>query len=81
MSAYETIVIGGGHNGLTAATYLAKKGRKVLLLEQRDELGGLAASEEFHPGYRDGGLLWDTAAVREEVVNKLGLGAHGLIRD
>lgn len=81
MSGYESIVIGGGHNGLTAAAYLAKRGRKVLVLEKRDQLGGLAASDEFFPGYRDGGLLWDTSHVRDEVISALNLEDHGLTRE
>ncbi|MCI0656122.1 MAG: FAD-dependent oxidoreductase, partial [Acidobacteria bacterium] len=58
---YDVIVIGGGHNGLTAAALLAKAGRKVLVLERRDRLGGLCAPEEFHPGYKMPGVLHDTA--------------------
>ena len=78
MSRYDVIVIGAGHNGLTAAALLAKRGRKVLVLERRDIIGGLAAGEEFHPGYRSGGLLHDTTGVRAEVVRQLELGKHGL---
>jgi len=79
MSAtYDIIVVGGGHNGLTAAGLLAKAGRKVLVLEQRPFVGGLAAEEEFHPGYRSAGLLHDTSAVRGKVVQSLGLERHGL---
>ena len=50
--AWDVIVIGGGHNGLVAATLLAKAGRKVLLVEADAELGGAARTEEFYPGYR-----------------------------
>lgn len=76
---YDVVVIGGGHNGLTAAAYLAKAGRKVLLLEQRDRLGGLAALEEFHPGYKTPGLLHDTSGLRSWVVEELELQRYGLI--
>ena len=78
MSAeYDIIIIGAGHNGLTAAAMLAKKGRKVLVLEKRAIIGGIAAGEEFHPGYRTVGLLHDTACVRRDIVSELDLGRHG----
>jgi len=74
---FDAIVIGGGHNGLTAAALLGKAGRKVLVLERRDRVGGLAALEEFHPGYRVPGLLHDTTGLRPFVVEALGLERHG----
>ena len=77
-SAYDVIVIGAGHNGLTAAALLAKQGRKVLILERRSIIGGLAAGEEFHPGYHSVGLLQDTGQVRARVVRALDLKSHGL---
>ncbi len=76
--SYDIIVIGGGHNGLTAATTLAKKGKNVLVLEKRSVLGGIAAGEEFHPGYRTTGLLHDTSGVRQQVIKALDLEKHGL---
>jgi len=78
MSNYDVIVIGGGHNGLTTATILAKKGKKVLVVEKRYILGGIAAGEEFHPGYATTGLLHDTSGVRSEIVKSLQLEKHGL---
>ena len=78
MSTYDVIVIGGGHNGLTTAVTLAKKGQKVLVLEKRKILGGIAAGEEFHPGYRTTGLLHDTTGIRTEVVANLQLEKFGL---
>lgn len=78
MSKYDIIVIGGGHNGLTAATILAKKGKKVLVVEKRDILGGIAAGEEFHSGYSTTGLLHDTSGVRSDVVSDLQLQKFGL---
>lgn len=75
---YDIIVIGGGHNGLTAATTLARKGKRVLLVEKRPFLGGIAAGEEFHPGYRTTGLLHDTTGVRPAVVRELNLEKYGL---
>ena len=78
MSKYDVIVIGGGHNGLTTATILAKRGKKVLVVEKRNIIGGIAAGEEFYPGYSTTGLLHDTSGVRSEVVQNLQLEKHGL---
>lgn len=75
---YDVIVIGAGHNGLTAAALLAKQGRKVLILERRSIIGGLAAGEEFHPGYQTCGVLHDTGQVRARVVRALNLKSYGL---
>ena len=76
--SYDVIVIGAGHNGLTTAALLGKRGRKVLVLERREQVGGLATGEEFHPGYRTAGVLHDTNRVRRWVVKELELGRHGL---
>ena len=78
MSKYDIIVIGAGHNGLTTAIMLAKKGKKVLVVEKRDVVGGIAAGEEFYPGYSTAGLLHDTSGVRAEIVKNLELEKHGL---
>lgn len=75
---HDVVVIGAGHNGLTAAAILARAGRKVLVVEGREVIGGLAAGEEFHPGYRSTGVLQDTAGIRRWVVADLGLEQHGL---
>jgi len=77
-SRVETIVIGAGPNGLTAAAALAKAGQSVLVLEAEDIVGGIAASREFHPGFRNAGLLPDTTLLRPHVVTELGLTSHGL---
>jgi phytoene dehydrogenase-like protein len=74
----DVIVLGAGPNGLTAAALLAKAGRRVLLLERRESVGGLAASHEFVPGYRAPGLLHETACVRRGIVEELDLARHGL---
>ncbi len=76
--SFDVCVIGGGHNGLTAAGRLALAGRKVVLLERRQVLGGLAAKREFHPGFTAPGILHDTEQVRPEIVDGLGLAQHGL---
>ncbi len=52
INKYDAIVIGGGHNGLTAAAYLARAGKKVLVLERRYVLGGAAVTEEVFPGFK-----------------------------
>ena len=78
---YDVIVIGAGHNGLAAATMLAKLGRRVIVVERRDVTGGLCAGEEFHPGYRTPGLLHDTAGLRLAICDALGLHEHGLQLD
>ena len=75
---YDVVVIGGGHNGLTTAALLAKKGRKVVVLEQREVLGGLGAVEEFHEDYRTPGVLHDTTGVRHDVIRALNLERYGL---
>jgi phytoene dehydrogenase-like protein len=75
---YDAIIVGGGTNGLATAALLAKAGRRVLVAERRDVLGGLAAGEEFHPGYRTAGLLHDTSGVRPAVIEALDLTRHGL---
>jgi phytoene dehydrogenase-like protein len=74
----DVVVTGAGHNGLTAAALIAKRGRRVLVLERRPVVGGRAAPEEFHPGFRSAGLLADTSGVRRDVVDALGLTRHGL---
>lgn len=77
-SRYDAIIIGGGTNGMAAAGLLARQGRRVLLLERRSLLGGMAAGEEFHPGFRTTGLLHDTSGLSREVVEDLQLERHGL---
>jgi phytoene dehydrogenase-like protein len=74
---YDAIVVGGGHNGLTAAGYLAKAGRKVLVLERRSIVGGAAVTEEFHPGYRCSIASYVVSLLRDEVVRDLELKRHG----
>jgi len=71
--SHDIIIVGAGHNGLVCATRLAQAGRRVLVLERRSVPGGVAAGEEFHPGYRHTGLLHDSVSVRPEVIEALKL--------
>ena len=75
--AFDVIVIGGGHNGLTAANYLAMGGMRVCVLEQRHIVGGAAVSEEFHPGYRNSIASYVVSLLRPEVVKDLELRKFG----
>jgi phytoene dehydrogenase-like protein len=77
-SDYDAIVVGGGPNGLVAAAYLAKSGRKVLLLERREALGGLAVTEELIPGYRCSSLTDDSGYLAPQIIRELDLGRYGL---
>jgi phytoene dehydrogenase-like protein len=80
MSArWDAIVVGGGHNGLVAAAYLARAGQRTLLLEARDEPGGCASIGEIHPGFRGPLLAHDAGPLLPEVVAELDLAAHGLL--
>jgi len=75
--AYDAIVIGGGHNGLTAAGYLGRAGLKTLVLERRSVLGGAAVTEEFHPGYRNSVASYTVSLLRPEVIEELELKRYG----
>ena len=75
---YDVIVIGGGHNGLTCAAYLARAGRRVLVLEQRDVLGGAAVTEEIFPGFKYTVFSYVVSLLRPEVIRELELPKHGL---
>ena len=76
--SYDAIVIGGGHNGLTAAAYLAKAGRKALVLERRHVLGGAAVTEEIYPGFKYTVCSYVVSLLRPEVIRELNLPRHGL---
>jgi phytoene dehydrogenase-like protein len=75
---YDIVVIGGGHNGLTAAAYLARAGRKVLVLERRHLLGGAAVTEEVFKGFRFSVCSYVVSLLRPEIIRELDLPRHGL---
>ncbi len=78
MAKYDTIIIGGGHNGLVAACYLAKAGLKTLVLERRKIVGGASITEEIHPGFRCSTLAHSTAPLSPHIAKDLGLQRHGV---
>src|SRR5499427_4648205 len=75
---YDAIVIGGGHNGLVNAAYLAKAGKKVLVLERRYVLGGAACTEEIVPGFKFSVCSYVVSLLRPEIIRELDLPRHGL---
>jgi phytoene dehydrogenase-like protein len=72
------IVIGGGHNGLVAACYLAAAGHKMTILEARSIVGGAAVTEEFHPGFRNSTASYTVSLLHPQVIKDLNLEQHGL---
>ena len=77
-SHYDAIIIGGGHNGLVTAAYLARAGRKVLVLERRHILGGAAVTEEIFPGFKFSVCSYVVSLLRPEIIRELDLPRHGL---
>src|SRR5438309_5343020 len=75
---YDAIVIGGGHNGLVCAAYLARDGLKTLVLERRHVLGGAAVTEEVFPGFRYSVASYVVSLLRPEIIRELNLPRHGL---
>ncbi|MBV8306473.1 MAG: FAD-dependent oxidoreductase, partial [Gammaproteobacteria bacterium] len=66
-SRYDALIIGGGHNGLVCAAYLAAAGLKVLVLERRAIVGGAAVTEEFHPGFRNSVASYTVSLLNPKV--------------
>ncbi len=76
MERYDSIVIGAGHNGLVCAAYLARAGQKVLVVEANEQAGGLAATREFHPGFR-ASVAHTVSHFSSKIIQDLELAAHG----
>src|SRR5438552_13685440 len=74
---FDAIIVGGGHNGLVTAAYLAGAGKKVLVLERRELVGGCAVTEEIWPGYRVSTGAYLTSLMQERIVRELELERHG----
>jgi phytoene dehydrogenase-like protein len=75
---YDAVVVGGGHNGLVAAAYIARAGREVLVAERREVLGGAAVTEEVFPGFRFSVFSYVVSLLRPEIIRELDLPRHGL---
>jgi phytoene dehydrogenase-like protein len=75
---YDVIVVGAGHNGLVTAAYLAKAGKRVLVLERRENIGGSAVTEELHPGYRFSTIFDGAGYMSPDIISDLNLSQHGL---
>jgi len=74
----DALIIGGGHNGLVCACYLAAAGLKVTVLERRAVVGGAAVTEEFHPGFRNSVAAYTVSLLNPKVIHDLELHRHGL---
>src|SRR5690606_12375516 len=74
----DVLIIGGGHNGLVCAAYLAAAGLKVRVLERRGIVGGAAVTEEFHPGFRNSTASYTVSLLNPRVIADLRLARHGL---
>jgi len=75
---HDILIIGAGHNGLTCAGYLARKGYKVKVVERRGVVGGAAVTEEFHPGFRNSVAAYTVSLLQPKIIRDLRLHQHGL---
>ena len=75
---HDAIIIGAGHNGLTCAYYLAKKGMKVAVLEAAGNVGGAAVTDEFLPGFRNSAASYTVSLLQPKVIRDMDLERHGL---
>src|SRR5215469_12680390 len=78
MHESDVVIVGGGHNGLVCAFYLARAGLSVTVLERRPVVGGAAVTEEFHPGFRNSVAAYTVSLLNPKVIRDLDLTAHGL---
>jgi phytoene dehydrogenase-like protein len=76
---FDAVILGGGHNGLTCAAYLAGAGLSVCVVERRGVLGGAAVTEEFHPGFRNSTASYTVSLLDPQVIRDLRLAKHGLL--
>ncbi len=75
---HDVVIIGGGHNGLVCAAYLAMAGLQVVVLDQRPVVGGAAVTEEFSPGFSNSVASYAVSLLNPKIIRDLGLAAHGL---
>src|SRR5438094_6851065 len=76
--SYDALVVGGGHNGLVCASYLAAGGLRVCVVERRSVVGGAAVTEEFHPGFRNSTASYTVSLLQPKIIRELELARHGL---
>src|ERR1700686_5496845 len=74
----DAVIVGGGHNGLVCAWYLARAGLKVTICEARPSIGGAAVTEEFHPGFRNSVASYTVSLLNPRVIADMDLARHGL---
>src|SRR5204862_181202 len=77
MTAYDIIIVGAGHNGLVTAAYLARAGRRVLVFERRELVGGACVTEEVWPGFKVSTAAYVNSLLRPEIIRDLALKRHG----